>query len=120
MSFIPKRYFYDKVILSLLSVLLFTAVITIANIAFRSTSGIGSTDFFVQYRSSAGIGGFRTGNIGQILLFVVFILMTVGFSFVLSVRTYHIKRELSHTILVFGIVLALTAAIVSNALLALR
>lgn len=120
MAFIPKRYFYDKVILALLSGLLFVSLLCVTTIILRVISGQGTADYFIQYRSTAGIGGFDAGGVMQILAYIVFICMTTTFSFLLSVRSYDIKHELSRTILVLGVLLTVTAGIVSNALLALR
>lgn len=120
MSIIPKRYFYDRVVLVLLTVLLFVSVAMIVNILLRILSGQGVSDYFVEYRSTAGIGAFVPGNVWGILSFIAFVVLTLFVSLGLSVKTYSIKRELSITILSFGVLLCVVAAIVSNALLALR
>ena len=120
MSFFPKRYFYDKSVLLLLSVSIFLVVVIVINISFRIANGQGVGDYFVQYRSTAGIGAFTTGSMFDIVQFVLFTLLVQIIALVLSVRTYIIKRELSLTVLSFGILLLLITAIVSNALLALR
>lgn len=120
MSFIPKKYFYDKTILLLASILAFLLVATLVTIALRLGSGQGGADFFTEYRSNAGISAFRTGDIVAIVSFIVFAVVTFVISLLLSIRTYLIKREVSFAVLVFGILLLLLTAIVSNALLALR
>ena len=121
MSFIPKRYFYDRVALVLLTALLFVGFVAIVSIILRiTTGGQVATDYFVQYRSPAGISAFSTGGVEGILTFIGFVILTLVISSVLSFRTYTIKRELSLTVLSFGITLCVIATIVSNALLALR
>jgi len=121
MSIIPKRYFYDKAVLLLLSILAFLVFITIVSVAIRIASGQGVTDYFVEYRSSAAqTSAFKVGDVFAMLSFVAFAILTLVVSVILSLRTYHIKREVSQLVLVFGIVLTLLAVIVSNALLALR
>lgn len=120
MAVIPKRYLYDKTVLALLSVQLFLVITVIINIILRITSGQGVSDYFVEYRSTEGIGAFSPGGVWGILSFVVFVLMTLFISVILSLRTFVIKRQLCITILSFGVLLCLIAGIVSNALLALR
>lgn len=120
MSMIPKRYVYDKVALILVSALLFITIVTILNIILRVATGQVATDYVTEYRSTGGIGEFTNGNVMGILSFIVFVILTAVISTVLSLKTYVVKRELSLTVLSFGILLCLVAAIVSNALLALR
>lgn len=120
MSVIPKKYFYDKIVLLLLSILVFLVVVTILSVLIRISAGSTGTDYFIEYRSSAGISAFQTGDIVAVMSFVVFVFLTFAICAVLSMRTFRIKRELSLLVLSLGIVLTLVAAIVSNALLALR
>lgn len=120
MAFIPKKYFYDKTVLLLASILVFLVLVTVASVILRLASGQGTADYFVEYRSSAGISAFKTGDIVALISFIIFVVVTFVISMVLSIRAYLIKRAVSYTILSFGILLTLLAAIVSNALLALR
>jgi 1,4-dihydroxy-2-naphthoate octaprenyltransferase len=120
MPTIPKRYFYDRVVLVLLTVSIFIALALVINILIRVTSGQGAVDYFVQYRSTAGVRAFSPGGVGEILTFILFGVITLITSITLSIRTYATKKELSLAILSFGILLLLLAVIVSNALLALR
>lgn len=120
MSVIPKKYFYDKIVLLLLSILTFLSLVSILNVLVRVSAGGSSADYFVEYRSSAGISAFQTGDVVAVMSFVVFVLLTLALSSFLSMKTFRIKRELSIIVLSLGIVLTLVAAIVSNALLALR
>jgi hypothetical protein len=120
MSVIPKKYFYDKIVLLLLSILSFLVVITVLSVLIRITAGQGSGDYFIEYRSNAGISAFQTGDLMAVLSFIAFVGVTLIISVVLSMKSYRIKREISLIVLALGIVLTLVAAIVSNALLALR
>lgn len=116
---LPKNYFHDKTVLALLSGLVFLFFATIVSIVVRIATGDGS-DYFVEYRSNVGISAFRTAGVAEILTFVWFVVLVAIASVVLSIRTYHIKRQLSHIVLMFGVLLVLLALIVSNSLLALR
>ena len=120
MSLIPKRYFYDKVVLILITVLIFVAILGVLNIILRIVTGQVATDYFIEYRSTAGIGAFTPGSVIGIVSFIAFICVTVVVSTLLSFKTYILKRELALTVLSFGILLCVVAAIASNALLALR
>lgn len=117
---IPKRYFYDRVVLALVSALLFITVVAILNIILRVTTGQVATDYLVEYRSTVGIGTFTYGDVLGIVSFIAFLILTTVISTALSLKTYVIKRELAVTVLSFGILLCVVAAIVSNALLAVR
>jgi len=79
-----------------------------------------TNNYIIQYRSNLGITAFKTGNVVNVLSFIVFAVLIAVVHTILSIKTYHIKRELSVMILSFGILLLLIATIVSNALLVLR
>jgi len=116
---IPKKYFHDKTILALLSALLFLLVATVLSIIVRVVAGDGS-DYFVEYRSNVGISAFRTAGLSDMLTFIWFSLLVASLAIGLSLRTYHIKRQLSHIVLMLGALLVLLALVVSHSLLALR
>ena len=116
---VPKNYFRDKTVLALLSALLFLLVVVVLNIVVRVVTGDG-TDYFIQYRSNVGISAFRTAGLSDMLTFIWFGVVVAAFSVVLSIRTYHIKRQLSHVVLLFAVLLVLLSLIVSHSLLVLR
>ncbi|HEY1064310.1 MAG TPA: hypothetical protein VGE30_03385 [Candidatus Saccharimonadales bacterium] len=115
----PKKYFQDHLVLLLLSTNAFLAFSTIVLVLVRLSAGHGSS-YIVQYRSSLGINAFQTGSVIDILSFILFALMLVGVHTVLSLRTYHVHRQLALVILGMGILLLLLTMIVSNALLVLH
>lgn len=115
-----KKYFYDRAVLLLLGVLIFVCLIVVLSVVIRVFGGQGSGDYFVQYRGNTGISAYKVGDVSAMLSFIAFAVLTFVASFLLSVRAYKIKRQISVIILMFGIVLALLSVIVSNALLALR
>jgi hypothetical protein len=120
----PKKYFYDKLVLLLLSVLAFLVLATALSIVLRLGSGQGISDYYIEYRqgpSHSSRGDFSpTGNVWAILNFIWFCIIVAGISFILSHRSYKIKREISVVVLSLGILLVLLALIVSNVLLGHR
>lgn len=116
---IPKKYFHDRLILLLLSVNVFLAFLASVWVLFKLDSGR-SAGYIVQYRSSLGISALKTGDAGELVAFIGFAVMVLIIHFVLSVRAYAIRREVSLVILALGILLLATSIIVSNALLVLR
>ncbi len=113
-----SKYFHDRLVLLLLSANAFLALLTTLSVLFRLQGG--GEGFIVQYRANLGIGAFRTGSVDQILSFVAFAVVVLAIHTVLSWRTYHIKRELSLTILALGTLLLVIGVIISDALLAIR
>jgi hypothetical protein len=117
---IPKKYFQDKLVLFLLSVNIFLAILCIVLVVLRIGVGQGTEGYIVEYRSNLGLSAFRKGDVVPLLGFVLFPLLTVGIHVALSIRTYHLRKMLSATILGLGVLLLVLAIIVSNALLALH
>jgi hypothetical protein len=120
----PKKYFHDKLVLLLLSVLVFLAITAVISIVLRLGSGQGISDYYIEYRqgpSHSARGDFSpTGDVWAILNFIWFTIFTLAISFILSARTYTIKREISVVILALGVLLLLLTCIVSYVLLAHR
>lgn len=119
---VPKKYFQDKVILLLLSVNAFLMAFTLIQIALR-IGGSGHADYIVQCRDCSNlqsISRFTKGSIAQILAFMVFAIGAMGIHSFLSVKLFHINRQLSVVVLALGSLLLLLALLVSNALLMLR
>jgi len=119
---IPAKYLHDRLILLLLSTNVFLAlacsIFMLLQLSARHTA-----DYIVQCRdcsNEAYVGRFTHGDITGLLSFVVFALLVLGIHTVLSMRAYRINRQLAVTILALGVVLLITALIVSNALLVLR
>ena len=113
------KFFQDKVVLLLIGLNVFLVVASVFIILSRILANSGST-YISQYRSDVGIGAFTTGSILDFIAFVIFALLVVGFHFVLSLRTYNIRRQLSVVILLRSVFLLVLIMIVSNSLLMLR
>lgn len=116
---IPKKYFHDKVILLLLTINGFLAFLCIALVALRLGANA-NAGYIVQYRSNLGISAFKTGSVTNLINFILFALIVFGTQFIVSLKTYPIRRELAVSVLALGLPLLLLAIIVSNALLVLR
>jgi hypothetical protein len=117
-----KSYFQDRLVLLLLSVNAFLAFLATLLILLRIGSA-GGSGFIVQCRDCSNasyINRFSTGHAADLLAFIVYALIVFSAHAVLSWRSYHIRRQLSLTVLALGTVLLLLCIIVSNALLALR
>lgn len=117
---IPKKYLQDKLVLLLLSANVFLAFLCTVLVFLRLNFGQGAEGYIIEYRSNLGISAFRVGGIAGLISFVGFAVVVITANIVLSVRTYRIKRELSLSILVAGLLLLLFATIVSNALMVLH
>ena len=116
---IPKKYFQDRLILLLLSILVFLTLLACVWVLFKLDSGR-SAGYIVQYRASLGISALKTGNASELVAFISFALMVCVVNVLMSIRVYLIRREVAVVILVMGILLLLMSLIVSNALLVLR
>jgi hypothetical protein len=116
---IPKKYLHDKFVLLLVSVNVFLALLVIAIVLLRAGLGQGVDGYIVEYRANLGLSAFQKGSIFSIISFTLFALLVLVLNVVLSVRIYPLRRALSLTILVAGVLVLLLAVIVSNSLLAL-
>lgn len=115
----PKKYFHDHFVLLLLSINTFLAVAGSIFILLRLSTSHGN-GYIVQYRPSLGINSYQTGSVVELLSFVAFALLVLTIHTLLSLRAYHIHRQLAIAILSLGILLLLLTIIISNALLVLR
>lgn len=118
----PKKYFHDHVVLLLLSVDAFLTLLASAFVLLRLSSGHGN-GYIVQCRDCSNplaINKFTTGSVAELLSFIAFAFLVLAVHTVLSMRAYHIHRQLAITILGLGILLLVLTIIISNALLMLR
>lgn len=116
---IPKNYFRDRSVLLLLSFSTFVVVLSNVLILLRLDSGRGE-GYIVQYRAIPGVNDFKTGDVTQVLSFIVLSLLVLVLHVALSMRVYHIRRHAAVTILGLGLLLLVMSFVVSNALLILR
>lgn len=119
MATIPKKYLHDRVILILVSITALLAIVCAIFVLLRFGTDSGG-GYIVQYRANLGISAFKTGSVANILSFALFAPLVAVINIILSIRMYHIRRQLSLTVLALGIIVLVLAIIVSNALLVLR
>jgi hypothetical protein len=119
-----KKFIYDKLVLSLLSVMVFLALVTVLSILLRLGSGQGISEYYTEYRQGphhSVRGDFSpTGSVWGMLQFVWFTVVVVVASAVLSYKSYAIKRQIPIIILSLGVLLVVLTFIVSNVLLGHR
>lgn len=117
---VSKKYLHDKLILSLLSIILFLALVCIVLVLLRYGAGGATNGYIVQFRANLGISAFKTGSLASILSFPLFAIIVSAFSIILSIKAFALRRQLALTILGLTVLLLVLAIIVSNALLVLR
>lgn len=115
----PKRYFHDRLVLLVLSINSFLTILSSILILLRLDSSRGN-NYIIQYRANLGLSAFKAGGSSTFISFVLFSLITLMFSILLSFRVYPFHRQFAVTILCLGLLLIVLSIIVSNALLALR
>lgn len=75
--------------------------------------------YIVQYRSNLGLNAYKSGEVGEIVSFILFAVLVFAFHTFLSAKTYHVRRYFSVAVLGLGALLLVLAIIVSNALIIL-
>lgn len=116
------KYFHDRLVLLLLSTNIFLAFATSIFVLLQLGSNHGN-GYIVQCRDCSNlsdINRFTNGSVVGLLGFIAFALLVLVIHVLLSMRVYHIHRQVAITILGFGILLLVLTLIVSNALLVLR
>jgi len=115
-----KHFLQDRTALLLVSGSAFLTLASIVLVLLKLGSGRSSASYIVSYRPSLGIDRYTPGTVRDIVAFIVAAVLIFAVSLVLSYRSYHIKRELSLTVLALALPLLLFLIVVSNALLVLR
>ncbi len=117
-----KSYFRDHYNLLLLSVNIFGLILVSVFIILRLVD-INTSSYIVQCRNCSdpnALNKYITGGVNGLISFIFFIIVIFAGNLILSFKTYLINRNLSISILYFGIFLEIIALIVSNALFILR
>lgn len=116
---VSKRYFHDRLVLLLLSTNTFLALLSGILILLRMDSSR-TDNYIVQYRPSLGLSAFKTGGSATFYSFILFAVVTLVLSVLLSMRVYPFHKQFAVTILSLTVLLLVLTLIVSNALLVLR
>src|SRR3954468_3862787 len=110
----PRKYFHDHLMLLLLSINAFLAIAGSIFILLKLTTSH-SSGYIVQYRSSLGVNAFKTGSVSSLISLVAFAILILLIPTFLSLRAYHIHRQLAIVVLSLGILLLLLTVIIGNA-----
>ena len=114
-----KNYSHDHTVLLLGIFSIFFSTLSIIIIVIRLISENHAT-YFIQYRPTLGLNSFQTGNLLDILSFIVMSLVVMVSSIYISYRSYYINRNFSIAVLSSGIFLGILILLVSNSLLGLH
>jgi len=114
-----QKYFHDRLVLLLISINTFMVILGSLLTLLRIDGGR-NEGYIVQWRSNLGISAFKTGSSSEITAFVLFSLIVLVISLILSYRAYKYNREFSVTILSLSLILTILSVVVSNALLIQR
>lgn len=118
---IPKKYLHDKLALLLASINTFLAFLSIVLILLRGDIlGQGADGYIVQFRENLGLSAFEKGGVASIVSFILFAIVTLVMTVLLSIKVYPLRRALSLALLALGALIMLLTVIVSNALLELH
>lgn len=115
-----KTFFRDQTALLLVSGNAFLTFLLIIFVWLKISAGGMNSNYFISYRPSLGIGARQEGTVWDILSFVAFSVVVLVLGVVLSYKTYHIKRDLSITILALTLPLLIFLLVVAYLLLALH
>jgi len=119
MFHIPKNYFQDRLILLLLTVNTFLVGLNSILILLRLDSSKAES-YIIQYRANLGVNAFRSGGATTFISFILFSLLIMLITTVLSMRVYSLHRQFAVIILALAALLLIMALFVSNALLVQR
>jgi len=113
---IPKHFFHDKTVLVLLSINSVLALFAVLYIVLRVDPAEATTRI-VQYRSNLGIGAFKSGSTSEIQLIALYVVFQYIFSWILAIRLYVHRRQMSLVILALTTFILLLTPVVTDALL---
>ena len=114
----PRRYFHDRFVLLMLTLNAFLAFVVIASVLLRL--GDTGNSYIQSYRANLGLNAYSVGGVGQIISFAVFAATVLVGQFYLSLRLYHIRKEVAWIVMILAFLLLLLTLLVSNSLLQLR
>lgn len=110
---IPKNYYHDKSVLALVGANAALLVLSISYILTNVDTDINTTSI-VSFRSSRSIQ--VSGSTSELYQFAIFALLVTLVSFILSMKLYNLRRQLSLSILGLNIITITLCLVVFNAL----
>lgn len=114
----PRPFFHDRLVLLLLTINAFLVAVCVATILLRL--GDTSESYIAQYRANLGLDAYKVGGVREVLSFIPFAVIVFAFQLVVGVRMYHIRKRVTHIILLLTTLLLVLTLIVSYSLLTLR
>jgi hypothetical protein len=116
---IHKKYFHDRLILLLISVNAFLTIFTSLLILLRLDNQ--ETQMYItSYRSNLGLNAFSAGDVNDMIMLIIFAVLTFVAPLLISMKAYTIKRYYSVLALSLALLILVLTFFVSNALLGLR
>lgn len=110
-----KDFFYDRLVLFLLTLNSFLTILTTLTVLLRlgNSSGV----YVNSYRSNLGLGGIETGGVKEVVSFVLFAVIIFIFQIVLAIKFYKIRKVSAWAVMLLTTLLLILNLIVANSLL---
>ncbi len=115
----PKKFFHDRVILILTTILAILLVVGVSLVLLRFDASKNPTTI-VAYRPNISGVQYQSGKPIDIYSLALFMIVTALGAVVLSARIYIVRRSIATFILGSSIFLLVLAIIVANALISLQ
>jgi hypothetical protein len=116
---ISKKFFYDRLVLVLLTLNAFFAVVGSIFLLLRLDGGDDGS-YIISYRSNLGLDAFRAGTVIDFVYFVALAVLILLFHTYIAMRMYETRKYFAVSVLSLGTLLLALIIIVTNALLVLR
>lgn len=116
---LSKKFFYDRLVLVVLSVNSFLAIAGSLFLLLRLDGGDDGS-YIISYRSNLGLDAFRAGTGIDFVYFVIFAVFILLFHTYIAMRMYETRKYFAISALALGTLLLALIIIVTNALLVLR
>lgn len=110
---IPRKYYHDKSVLSLLGANAALFVLAVANVLLNVDTNLSDTSI-VSYRSSRSIQ--VSGATSELYQFAIFAVIVTVITVFLSVKLYSHRRHLAVSLLGLNIITLVLCLVVFNAL----
>ena len=116
---ISKKFFYDRLVLVLITINSFFALAGSLFLLLRLDGGDDGS-YIISYRSNLGLDAFRAGTTIDFIYFVIVAAFILLFHTYIAMRMYESRKYFAISVLSLGTLLLALIIIVTNALLVLR
>lgn len=110
-----KNFFYDRIVLFILSINLFLVLATIISVLLRLGRAEGL--YVHSYRSNLGLGAITAGGRSEILSFILFAVALFAFQVFLAIKFHQIRKTSAWVTMLLTTLLLILNLIVVNSLL---